>query len=39
MTSRRQPLLFLVLLIALGAWLRLRGIGFGLPAVYNPDEV
>ena len=20
-------------------WLRVRGLGFGLPAVYNPDEV
>ena len=39
MSSRRQTLLLVVLAMALGAWLRLRGISFGLPAVYNPDEV
>lgn len=26
-------------LLVLAAWLRLRGLSFGLPAVYNPDEV
>ena len=26
-------------LVALGAALRLWGLGYGLPAVYNPDEV
>jgi hypothetical protein len=39
MSSRRLTLLLVVFAMALGAWLRLRGISFGLPAVYNPDEV
>jgi hypothetical protein len=26
-------------ILAIAAWLRLAGLGFGLPAVYNPDEV
>lgn len=29
----------LVVILAFAAWLRVRGLGFGLPAVYNPDEV
>jgi hypothetical protein len=29
----------LAVVLALAAWLRLAGLGFGLPAVYNPDEV
>jgi hypothetical protein len=39
MSSRRPVLVLVVLVMALAAWLRLRGISFGLPAVYNPDEV
>ncbi len=39
MSSRRRDQAFIVLVMALAAWLRLRGITFGLPAVYNPDEV
>jgi hypothetical protein len=40
--SRRRlsiTLVLVTLVVALGAWLRIRGLGFGLPAVYNPDEV
>lgn len=29
----------LVAVLAVGVWLRLRGLAFGLPAVYNPDEI
>ena len=39
MSSRRRDQALIVLVMALAAWLRLRGITFGLPAVYNPDEV
>jgi hypothetical protein len=31
--------LVLVAVLILAAWLRLSGLSFGLPAVYNPDEV
>jgi len=39
MSSRQFSRLLLIVVMALAAWLRLRGITFGLPAVYNPDEV
>ncbi len=39
MNARRLSVLLLIALMALAAWLRLRGISFGLPAIYNPDEV
>jgi hypothetical protein len=29
----------LVAILTLAAWLRVQGLAFGLPAVYNPDEV
>ena len=29
----------LVAILALAAWLRVQGLAFGLPAVYNPDEI
>ncbi|MGE3840003.1 MAG: glycosyltransferase family 39 protein [Vicinamibacterales bacterium] len=29
----------LLVILAAGLWLRLRGLSFGLPAVYNPDEI
>lgn len=29
----------LAVILALAAWLRLEGLSFGLPAIYNPDEV
>ncbi len=35
----RADLAILAALAVLAAWLRLRGLAFGLPAVYNPDEV
>ena len=31
--------LALVAVLALAAWLRVTGLAFGLPAVYNPDEI
>lgn len=38
--GRKLPVAaLLALLLALGAWLRLRGLAYGLPAVYNMDEV
>lgn len=37
--SRRTALVALGAILALAAGLRLLGITFGLPAVYNPDEV
>ncbi len=40
MTTKRAIVWVTAAVLAVGAaWLRLRGIGFGLPAVYNPDEV
>lgn len=41
MTTRWTPVRVAILLaiLALAAWLRTTGLGFGLPAVFNPDEV
>ena len=40
MTLRRMMTWGVAGVLAAGAaWLRMRGVGFGLPAVYNPDEV
>jgi hypothetical protein len=39
MSRRLAPIAALVGLCALAAWLRMRGLSFGLPDVYNPDEV
>lgn len=36
---RRSTLILLGAILAIGAALRTVGIGYGLPAVYNPDEV
>ncbi|ODS53629.1 MAG: hypothetical protein ABS36_13465 [Acidobacteria bacterium SCN 69-37] len=38
-SRRRQAYLLLAVLLTLGAALRLTGLGFGLPAIYNPDEL
>ncbi len=37
--GRRPAAVLLGLVLALGAWLRITGLAFGLPAVYNPDEI
>jgi hypothetical protein len=37
--TRRTFQVIVGLLCVVGLWLRLRGLGFGLPAVYNMDEV
>jgi hypothetical protein len=39
MNRRFLPVAALVALCALAVWLRVRGLSFGLPDVYNPDEV
>ncbi len=39
MSRDSTTLLLIMLIMALAAVLRVIGIGFGLPAVYNPDEV
>jgi hypothetical protein len=41
MTTRWTPARVAILMAILGlaAWLRATGLGFGLPAVFNPDEV
>jgi uncharacterized membrane protein len=37
--ERRLTWAACLVLVAIGAWLRVRGLSFGLPAVYNPDEI
>lgn len=41
MTTRWTParVAILMAILVLAAWLRVTGLGFGLPAVFNPDEV
>jgi hypothetical protein len=40
MSQRRHAeIAILAVILVLGTWLRARGLDFGLPAVYNPDEV
>ncbi|MBI1873287.1 MAG: glycosyltransferase family 39 protein [Acidobacteria bacterium] len=34
-----SPRVWLTAIVLVGAWVRLRGLAYGLPAVYNPDEV
>lgn len=34
-----SPRLWLIVILLVALWLRLRGLAYGLPAVYNPDEV
>lgn len=36
--KRRNETLILIVVLTLAAWLRLRGIGWGLPYPYHPDE-
>ena len=37
--TRKAYVSWLVVICAGGLWLRLRGLGYGLPAIYNMDEV
>ena len=37
--KRKTYAVSLAIICGVGLWLRLRGLGYGLPAIYNMDEV